>query len=83
MDVGSEFERAIEGAKDIGIGPQSNLINLQDENNRLLKNGASVNFQPIVPVSAPVSNNVSNQSTTILANSMTNTINRSDDVVPV
>ena len=83
MDVGSEFERAIEGARDIGIGPQSNLINLQDENNRLLKNGASVNFQPIVPVSAPVSNNVSNQSTTILANSMTNTINRSDDVVPV
>ena len=83
MDVGSEFERAIEGASDIGIGPQSNLINLQDENNRLLKNGASVNFQPIVPVSAPVSNNVSNQSTTILANSMTNTINRSDDVVPV
>ena len=83
MDIGSEFERAIEGASDINIGPQSNLINLQDENNRLLKNGASVNFQPIVPVSAPVSNNVSNQSTTILANSMTNTINRSDDVVPV
>ena len=82
MDVGSEFERAIEGARE-DIGPQSNLINLQDENNRLLKNGASVNFQPIVPVSAPVSNNVSNQSTTILANSMTNTINRSDDVVPV
>ena len=81
MDVGSEFERAIEGARD--IGPQSNLIRLQDENISLSKNGASVNFQPIVPVSAPVSNNVSNQSTTILANSMTNTINRSDDVVPV
>ena len=83
MDVGSEFEKAIEGARDLDIGPQSNLINLQDENIRLTKNGASVNFQPIVPVSAPVSNNVSNQSTTILANSMTNTINRSDDVVPV
>ncbi len=81
MDVNREFEKAIEGARD--IGPQSNLINLQDENIRLQKNGASVNFQPIVPVSAPVSNNVSNQSTTILANSMTNTINRSDDVVPV
>ena len=82
MNLGQEFERALDGASD--IGPQSGLIKLQDENISLSKNnGSNINFQPLVPVSAPVSNNVSNQSTTILANSMTNTINRADDVVPV